>query len=68
MPYAYTSATGNNRSAFGGFSGNTTLHNLLLGLAMLIGRFAIIVSMLAVAGAQAAKRRTPAFSPTAASM
>ncbi len=64
MLYAYTSATGNNGSAFGGLSGNTTLHNLLLGLAMLIGRFAIIVPMLAVAGTLAAKRTVPASSGT----
>ncbi len=64
MLYAYTSATGNNGSAFGGLSGNTTLHNLLLGLAMLIGRFAIIVPMLAVAGALAAKKTVPASSGT----
>jgi K+-transporting ATPase ATPase A chain len=59
MLYAYTSATGNNGSAFAGLSGNTTFHNLLLGIAMLLGRFAIIVPMLAVAGNLAAKRAVP---------
>jgi K+-transporting ATPase ATPase A chain len=64
MLYAYTSATGNNGSAFAGLSGNTMLHNILLGIAMLLGRFAMIVPMLAVAGALAAKRTVPASSGT----
>jgi K+-transporting ATPase ATPase A chain len=57
--YAYTSATANNGSAFGGLSGNTLFYNVTLGLAMIIGRFAFIVPMLAVAGALAAKGRVP---------
>jgi K+-transporting ATPase ATPase A chain len=57
--YAYTSATANNGSAFGGLSGNTLFYNVTLGLAMVIGRFAFIVPMLAVAGALAAKGRVP---------
>src|SRR4029079_10827681 len=48
--YAYTSATGNNGSACAGISVNTLFYNVTLGLAMLIGRFAMIVPMLAVAG------------------
>jgi K+-transporting ATPase ATPase A chain len=57
--YAYTSATGNNGSAFGGLSANTKFFNISLALAMMIGRFAMIVPMLAVAGALAAKKYTP---------
>jgi K+-transporting ATPase ATPase A chain len=64
MLYAYTSATGNNGSAFAGLTGNTLLHNLLLGIAMLIGRFAMIVPMLAIAGALAAKKTVPTSSGT----
>ena len=50
--YAYSSATGNNGSAFGGLSANTTL-----GLAMLLGRFAYIVPMMAIAGSLVAKTK-----------
>ena len=57
--YAYTSATANNGSAFGGLSGNTLFYNVTLAIAMIIGRFAFIVPMLAVAGALAAKGRVP---------
>jgi K+-transporting ATPase ATPase A chain len=57
--YAFTSATGNNGSAFGGLSANTPFYNTTLGLAMLIGRFAMIVPMMAVAGALAAKKIVP---------
>ncbi len=55
--YAYTSGTGNNGSAFAGISANTPFYNLTIGLAMLIGRFAYIVPMMALAGALAAKKR-----------
>lgn len=54
--YAYTSATGNNGSAFAGLSANTIFYNITLALAMLIGRFAMIVPMLAVAGSLAEKK------------
>ncbi|MDZ5601911.1 potassium-transporting ATPase subunit KdpA [Pseudomonas sp. RP23018S] len=54
--YAYTSSTANNGSAFAGFGANTPLHNVLLGLAMLIGRFGYILPVLALAGGLAAKR------------
>ena len=54
--YAYTSATANNGSAFGGLTGNTPFYNTTLGLAMLIGRFMMIVPMLAVAGSLVAKK------------
>ena len=54
--YAYTSATGNNGSAFGGLSANTHWYNLSLSAAMLIGRFLMIVPMLAIAGNLAKKK------------
>jgi K+-transporting ATPase ATPase A chain len=55
--YAYTSATGNNGSAFGGFTANTVFHNTMLGIAMLIGRFGMIIPVLAIAGSLAQKPR-----------
>ena len=58
--YAYTSAAGNNGSAFAGLSANTLFYNSTLAVTMLIGRFAIIVPMLAVAGSLAAKRKAAA--------
>jgi potassium-transporting ATPase potassium-binding subunit len=57
--YAYTSATGNNGSAFAGLSANTPFWNTTLGLAMFIGRFLMIVPMLAIAGSLAAKKIVP---------
>ncbi|HEY1710742.1 MAG TPA: potassium-transporting ATPase subunit KdpA [Rhizomicrobium sp.] len=57
--YAYDSATGNNGSAFAGISANTVFYNATLGIAMLIGRFLMIVPMLAVAGSLAAKKIVP---------
>ncbi|MFC5068512.1 potassium-transporting ATPase subunit KdpA [Flaviflagellibacter deserti] len=57
--YAYTSAAANNGSAFGGLTGNTPFYNLTLGIAMFIGRFFLIVPMLAVAGSLAAKTTLP---------
>jgi K+-transporting ATPase ATPase A chain len=62
--YAYTSATANNGSAFGGFGANTPLHNTLLGIAMLLGRFVVIIPALAIAGSVAAKRTVPASAGT----
>lgn len=62
--YAYVSATANNGSAFAGFGANTVLHNTLLGLAMLTGRFAVIVPVLAIAGALAARRPVPVSAGT----
>ena len=53
--YAYTSQTNNNGSAFAGLSGNTAFYNITGAIAMLLGRFAIIVPSLALAGALAAK-------------
>jgi K+-transporting ATPase ATPase A chain len=60
MLYAYSSQTGNNGSAFAGLGGNNLFYNTTGGLAMLIGRFLMIVPMLAIAGALARKRRVPA--------
>jgi potassium-transporting ATPase potassium-binding subunit len=57
--YAYTSATGNNGSAFAGLSANTHWYNLSLSAAMLIGRFLMIVPMLAIAGNLARKKLVP---------
>ncbi len=57
--YAYTSATANNGSAFAGYGGNTLYHNSMLGLAMLIGRFLVIIPTLAIAGSLAAKKLVP---------
>jgi potassium-transporting ATPase potassium-binding subunit len=57
--YAYTSATGNNGSAFAGLNANTHWYNLSLAAAMLIGRFLMIVPMLAVAGNLAGKKLVP---------
>ncbi len=57
--YAYTSATGNNGSAFAGLNANTHWYNYSLTAAMLIGRFLMIVPMLAVAGNLARKKLTP---------
>ena len=57
--YAYASATGNNGSAFAGLNANTRWYNLSLAMAMLIGRFLMIVPMLAVAGSLARKKLVP---------
>jgi K+-transporting ATPase ATPase A chain len=67
--YAYSSAAGNNGSAFAGLNANTPWFNTTLGIAMLLGRFAYVVPVMAIAGSLAAKtkaRRLPARSrPTA---
>ncbi len=57
--YAFTSCIGNNGSAFAGLSANTPWYNLTLGLAALIGRFLLIVPVLALAGSLAAKKTIP---------
>ncbi len=57
--YAFTSAVGNNGSAFAGLTANTPYYNGLLGVAMWLGRFFVIVPMLAIAGSLAAKKYTP---------
>jgi K+-transporting ATPase ATPase A chain len=62
--YAYTSGTANNGSAFAGISANTLFYNITLGLAMFIGRFLMIVPMMAIAGSLAAKKIVPASAGT----
>ncbi|NIJ19097.1 K+-transporting ATPase ATPase A chain [Sphingomonas naasensis] len=57
--YAFSSATANNGSAFAGLSAGTPFYNALLGIAMWIGRFFVIVPVLAIAGSLAAKKHTP---------
>ncbi|MBV9969035.1 MAG: potassium-transporting ATPase subunit KdpA [Xanthobacteraceae bacterium] len=62
--YAYTSATGNNGSAFAGLNGGTFFYNLTLASAMLVGRFWMIVPAMAIAGSLAAKKSIPVSSGT----
>lgn len=62
--YAYSSANGNNGSAFAGLAGNTPYYNWTMGLAFLIGRFAFLIPILAFAGSLAEKRRVPAGAGT----
>ena len=62
--YALTSAANNNGSAFAGLSANTPFYNGLLAVAMWLGRFAVIVPVLAIAGALAAKKRLPVTAGT----
>jgi len=62
--YAYSSATGNNGSAFAGLTANVDWHNTFLGLAMLLGRFGYIIPILAISGSLAAKKTAPASAGT----
>ena len=62
--YAFTSAAGNNGSAFAGLNANTVFYNLALGVTMLIGRFGVIIPMLAIAGSLAGKNITPTSAGT----
>lgn len=62
--YAFSSATGNNGSAFAGITANTPFYNLTLGIAMLAGRFLMILPVLAIAGNLARKRAIPETSGT----
>jgi K+-transporting ATPase ATPase A chain len=62
--YAYSSATANNGSAFAGLNANTPWFNITTGLAMLMGRFLMIIPLLAVAGSLARKRLVPASAGT----
>ncbi len=62
--YAFTSAANNNGSAFAGLSANTPYYNIILGLAVWFGRFGVIVPVLAIAGALAAKKRLPVTAGT----
>jgi K+-transporting ATPase ATPase A chain len=58
--YAFSSAAGNNGSAFAGLTANNVFYNLMLGFGMIIGRFGVILPVLAIAGNLAAKKITPA--------
>ena len=60
--YGYTSGTANNGSAFAGLTASTPFYNGLIGIAMWLGRFFVIVPVLAIAGSLAAKRHTPTTS------
>ena len=62
--YAYTSATGNNGSAFAGLNANTHWFNATLGISMFIGRFLMLIPMLAIAGNLASKKSIPATAGT----
>jgi len=62
--YAYSSAAGNNGSAFAGLSANTPWFNTTLGISMALGRFAYVLPVMAIAGSLAAKSRVPASSGT----
>ncbi len=64
MLYAYVSQTGNNGSAFAGLTGNTLWYNTTGGLAMLIGRYFVIIPAMAIAGALAVKKTVPASAGT----
>jgi K+-transporting ATPase ATPase A chain len=57
--YAFSSAAGNNGSAFAGLGVNTPFYNVMMGLGMLVGRFGVIVPMMAIAGNLAAKKTIP---------
>jgi K+-transporting ATPase ATPase A chain len=62
--YAFSSAAGNNGSAFGGLNTNTVFYNLMMGFGMIIGRFGVIVPVMAIAGSMAKKKITPVSSGT----
>jgi K+-transporting ATPase ATPase A chain len=62
--YAYTSSVGNNGSAFGGINANTLWFNTTTGLATLLGRFFVVIPILAIAGSLAAKKTAPASAGT----
>ncbi len=62
--YTYSSATGNNGSAFGGITANTPWYDLTIGLSMLMGRFLFLLPLLAAAGSLAMKKRVPVTSGT----
>ena len=62
--YAYSSTAGNNGSAFAGLNANTLFYNLTLGVSMIIGRFGVIIPVLAIAGNMAGKKTTPSSSGT----
>jgi potassium-transporting ATPase potassium-binding subunit len=62
--YAFSSAAGNNGSAFAGLNANTIFYNLTIGFGMLIGRFGVIIPVMAIAGSMAKKKITPVSAGT----
>ena len=64
--YAFSSAAGNNGSAFAGLNANTKFYNLIMSMGMLIGRYGVIIPCLAIAGNLAKKNITPVSSGTLA--
>jgi len=62
--YAYASAAGNNGSAFAGLNANTVFYNLTIGIGMMIGRFGIIIPVMAIAGSMGMKKITPSSAGT----
>ena len=62
--YAFTSATGNNGSAFAGLNANTTFYNICTGICMLVGRFFVIIPTMAIAGSMVQKKSVPPSSGT----
>jgi len=64
MLYAFTSAAANNGSAFAGLNANTNFYNLMIGVGMLVGRFGVIIPVLAIAGSLSMKKVVPVSSGT----
>ncbi len=62
--YAFSSASGNNGSAFAGLNANTVFYNLTMGVAMLLGRFGVIVPVMVIAGNLVKKNKTPVTTGT----
>ncbi len=62
--YTFSSAAGNNGSAFAGINANTVFYNVMIGIGMIIGRFGVIVPVMAIAGNMAKKKITPVSSGT----
>ena len=62
--YAFTSAAGNNGSAFAGLNANTVFYNIMIGLGMIIGRFGVIIPVMVIAGSLAKKKISPVSSGT----
>ena len=62
--YAFSSTSNNNGSAFGGLTVNTTFYNILFSIVMWVGRFGVMIPVLAIAGSLAAKKRVPAGAGT----
>ena len=62
--YAFSSASGNNGSAFAGLNANTNYYNIILGFCMLAGRFGVIIPILVIAGSVSVKKQTPVSSGT----